>query len=882
MSTVTIKLPHSKLTLYNVYRPPPSTAKSRLSMSFSQFLDDFQTLISSAATCPHEFVITGDFNIHVDDITNPNTIQFTSLLDHANLIQHVSFPTHRHSHTLDLVITSAFSTLSPTISFSPISPSDHFPIFSSLQICPPLAKPLSKHLTRAIRSINIANFCSDILSSRLITHPPSNLSDLVDCYNSTLSSLLNKHAPLRSKILRQKPSNPWFTAALKKLKLAKRHLERTWSRSHSSIDLKNFRSASNHYHAAIIKAKKAYNIGLIASSVSNPRQLWNSVNKILHRTSQPVLPTFSSLRCLSQSFAKFFSDKIHNLHTALLSNHSTTSPHLLPPYTPPNFSSFTSVTADEVSKLLSQSPDTNSDLDPIPTSLLKQCSHILLPTITSIINLSFSTGVFPDQFKNCSVHPLLKKSNLDKDNLSNYRPISHLSFLSKLTERAVKLRLTSYLSANNLLNSFQSAYIKHHSTETTILSVHDHIIKAMAHQQVTCLTLLDLSAAFDTIDHSILLERLSSWFGISSIALSWIESYLLNRSFYVNINNCKSSHFQLLYGVPQGSVLGPLLFILYTTPLSSVISNSSAAHHLYADDTQLYLSFSAPDFAYNISHLENTICEVQNWMSSNFLSLNPSKTEFLIIGLPQQLCKLANPTLHLPNGVTLTPVDSARNLGVILDNNLTLSKHISAISKSCFLHIRDLRRIRNSIDLATARTIATSLVHSKLDYCNSILLNLPASQTNRLQLVLNSAARAVTKTPKYHHITPILKSLHWLKIEQRIQYKVLSLTHKSLQSGQPSYLRSLLSLKSNRITRSSSLITLNRPSTTSRLKITNRSYYHSAPALWNSLPSDLRQISDHLTSLSPGTCPDSHVSDLSTQLFLKKLKTCLFHSSFPP
>jgi hypothetical protein len=103
------------------------------------------------------------------------------------------------------------------------------------------------------------------------------------------------------------------------------------------------------------------------------------------------------------------------------------------------------VTADEVSKLLSQSPDTNSDLDPIPTSLLKQCSHILLPTITSIINLSFSTGVFPDQFKNCSVHPLLKKSNLDKDNLSNYRPISHLSFLSKLTERAVKLRLTSYL-----------------------------------------------------------------------------------------------------------------------------------------------------------------------------------------------------------------------------------------------------------------------------------------------------------------------------------------------------------------------------------------------------------------------------------------------------
>ena len=139
----------------------------------------------------------------------------------------------------------------------------------------------------------------------------------------------------------------------------------------------------------------------------------------------------------------------------------------------------------------SQSPDTNCDLDPIPTSLLKQCSHILLPTLTKIINLSISTGVFPDQFKSCSVHPHLKKSNLDKENLTNYRPISHLSFLSKLTERVVKLRLTEYLSSNNLLNSFQSAYIKHHSTETTLLSVHDHIIKAMGRQQVTCLTLLD-------------------------------------------------------------------------------------------------------------------------------------------------------------------------------------------------------------------------------------------------------------------------------------------------------------------------------------------------------------------------------------------------------
>ena len=138
---------------------------------------------------------------------------------------------------------------------------------------------------------------------------------------------------------------------------------------------------------------------------------------------------------------------------------------------------------------------------------------------------------------------------MDRENLTNYRPISHLSFLSKFTERVVKLHLTEYLSGNNLLNSFQSAYIKHHSTETTLLSVHDHIIQAMGRQQVTCLTLLDLSAAFDTIDHLILLECLSSWFGITSNSLYWIRPYLLNRSFYVNVENSKSSVFHYLYDV---------------------------------------------------------------------------------------------------------------------------------------------------------------------------------------------------------------------------------------------------------------------------------------------------------------------------------------------
>jgi len=174
LPSVTIKLTHSNLALYNIYRPPQSNTKSRHSVSFSQFLEDFQTLISSVSTSPHEFLITADFNIHVDDLADSNAIQFLSILDHANLTQHVSFPTNRHSHTLDLVITSANSTLSPNVTSLP-SPTDHFPIICSLNITNSPTAPIKKYLTRAVRAINITEFCHDIPSSCLITHPPLTL-----------------------------------------------------------------------------------------------------------------------------------------------------------------------------------------------------------------------------------------------------------------------------------------------------------------------------------------------------------------------------------------------------------------------------------------------------------------------------------------------------------------------------------------------------------------------------------------------------------------------------------------------------------------------------------------------------------------------------------
>ena len=288
---------------------------------------------------------------------------------------------------------------------------------------------------------------------------------------------------------------------------------------------------------------------------------------------------------------------------------------------------------------------------------------------------------------------------------------------------------------------FQSACTKFNSTETTLLAVHDHIISkppstttlyqshdsTASHwsiqQQVTGRCLLDLSAPFDTIDHFILLHRLKSWFGFTETVLSWIKSYLSSFSWTVDINGIKSPPSQLLYGVPQSPVIGPLLFILYTTPLSSIISQSSVNYKLYADNT--FSIFSSDAVSENILLLQNTIfyypTYLYGWPQTFYLSL--LKLTFLSLVFPHNLQKFTIPHLQFLLIQTIQLVSSARNLGVIFDSDLSFSDHISYMSKSCFSHICDLRCIRSTLAHKTTCTTATSIIHSKLDYSTSAVNN---------------------------------------------------------------------------------------------------------------------------------------------------------------
>ena len=247
---------------------------------------------------------------------------------------------------------------------------------------------------------------------------------------------------------------------------------------------------------------------------------------------------------------------------------------------------FEHVSEDLVSRKLRKSPSKSCSLDAIPTNRLKDSSDIILPYIRELFNISLVSGVFPDQFKKAITRPSLKKPHLDPEDYSNYRPIANLSFLSKPLERIVANQLNTYLVQNDLFESFQSAYRSNHSTETALLRVVNDIQRSIDDHKEVILVLLDLSSAFDTLDHTILLGRLRDYYGISGTVLRWLESYLSGRSQTVVINMASSDARQLVYGVPQGSVLGPLLFALYFAPLADVIHAHGLNGMLYADDTQ--------------------------------------------------------------------------------------------------------------------------------------------------------------------------------------------------------------------------------------------------------------------------------------------------------
>ena len=467
-------------------------------------------------------------------------------------------------------------------------------------------------LTRPINSINTIHFSNDILPSCLHTSPATTLSLYLQQFTSTLSALLDKHAPQKTTSCLSRPHKPFITPEIKKEKSKRSKLETIFRKDMTPLNKANFHDQAKIVTKLITAARRTYFQNLISTCSQQPRKLWAAMDNLLCRKPPPTLPNSTSPPSLASAFLQFFDSKIANLcaqFTPLTpaSFHNLNHP---PPSAPLPLSHFLPATTLEVRNAILSSSNSTCSLDLIPTMLLKSCIDSLLLPITTLINLSLAEGTFPTSFKTAIVKPLLKKYSLPREDLASYRPISNLNFISKILERIIHTRITSHLQSFPSICPFQSAYRKFHSTETALLRIQNDLLLAINQQKLSALVLLDLSAAFDTIDHNILLACLSSTFGITGSALNLLTSYLTDRSQSVSINSHSTPPSQMKTGVPQGSVLGPLLFSLYTTPLSYLFSATPVSYHFYADDTQLYISFKTTNSANSLSALSTVLHSV--------------------------------------------------------------------------------------------------------------------------------------------------------------------------------------------------------------------------------------------------------------------------------
>jgi hypothetical protein len=552
-------------------------------------------------------------------------------------------------------------------------------------------------------------------------------------------------------------------------------------------------------------------------------------------------------RC--NDLAAYFKDKISNLRTEL-AHQSTTLYGTLPiidrKLIPMKLDNFSNLSTTDIISSVNHMKSKHCILDPIPTWLVKECLDVLAPMVTTIVNMSLSSAIFPLEYKCARILPILKQASLDPLVNKNLRPISLLAFLSKVIEREVAHQVSGHLTTNNLYEPFQSAYRVNHSVETALTRVHNDISISLDKGKYVLLIMLDLSAAFDTIDHTILLNRLDTHFGIVGSVLQWFRNYLTDRSQTVTCGNSESLPVTLACGVPQGSVLGPLLFSLYMAPLGDLLRELGMEFHCYADDTQLYMSVDTMNSDLARSKLEVNLKYIQTWMSKNLLKLNPNKTEYIVLSSS----KISPPSNILSitfNHSLIEATAVVRNLGVHFDNNLTLTKHVNNVCSATYYQLRNIRSIQHYLPTTAITSLVHSLITSRLDYCNVLLTGYPEGLIYKLQKLQNAAARLITNSDYRAHMTPVLEHLHWLPVRQRCIFKLLLLTHKCIHHDGPDYLKSLLTYYTpNRELRSSSdTLILIVPQI--QTKYGKQAFSYLASHHWNRLPLLLRSCQQTLT-----------------------------------
>lgn len=712
---------HNKVVIVLIYRPPDGNTDSLL-----EFLEKLQ----HHANSNRWFVISfGDFNIDISK-DGPIKLKLMELMLSHGCENIISTPT-RITSTSETIIDLCFTNLSPDSALAGVFSSgisDHLPFFALLTM--PELQNSPKYMRRDINDPNILRFRSLMFNCNwddLYREPdPSKaynlfMSKMVSNYNTAFPYVVvKKHKRARKE---------WITPALLKRINEKNKLFQHFLKTKEQTDLIEFKNFRNKVNKVLKKAKIDFYAYKFSTVINNSKMVWSSVNKLIGRK-QATVPSYIQINDIHFS-GKALADKF-NLHflEAGSSSNITQATDLKPAECYIESSSTNSlfllpVTEEEVATVICSLKNSSPGEDGISAAPIKAVADLIVAPFTYICNRLFLTGIFPCAMKIARVTIIFKGG--DKNELQNYRPISILPLFSKVAERLIYKRVFSFIANRNVICEEQCGFQPGRSTQSALLRIKDSLLHNFEKKFYTVGIFLDFRKAFDSIKHDILIRKLQLY-GIRGIALDLMKSYLWARKQYVQLHNYKSDLGVIKYGVPQGSILGPLLFILYINDIVNIQFTPNIV--MYADDTNAF--FSGLDLRDIEITANSWLDKLKSWLTVNQLELNIKKTKFMLFKQKNRPVDYAISLIF--NGENIAQVNKIQFLGVCFQSDLSWSHHVDNLRIKISRSIGLIRRLQHLLPGRVKRQLYFSFIYSQIIYC--ILVWGTCNKTNTESIIL--------------------------------------------------------------------------------------------------------------------------------------------------
>ena len=823
----------------------------------SKFLDNLSTSISQ--TCSfneQEVYILGDLNINLINSQKhtPNGIkrykEFCSLHGIEQLLTLPTRITKNSSSLLDHVLTNSADRISQ-FGIVNVGLSDHQLIYCTRKIT---RTRLNAHKYVKMRSLKY--YSEDLYAKKLkeIDFPDySNFKDINEAYSDftgKAASVIDEIAPIKEVRVKSN-SQDWFDAEINEEIERRDKLLAKFKKSRSHSDNENYKMSRNKVQRMIKDKKKNFVIGKLNDNIGKPKELCKSLKSL----GLPSKKSSSATICLEKdgilSFdpktnAEIFKDFYSNLANNLVKKLPTPPP---PPnkygktavnnyYKKLNLRgknfSFAPVAPATILKLLKQlNPAKSAGIDNLTGKFLKEGAPVLASPITDLVNLSISLSLFPDDCKIAKLKPIYKKEAKTKP--KNYRPISLLPLLSKIIERIIHSQTQEFLDKNNILYKYQSGFRKHHSTDTCLSYLTDKVKIGFEEGLLTGMVLIGLQKAFDTIDHSILLEKMSC-LGFAGKTIAWYTSYLTNRSFIVNVGKESSSPGKLSCGVPQGSILGPLHFLLYVNDMPQAVNSELL---LYADDTCLI--YTGKDIQKIEEQLNSDFTSLCEWFIDNKLSVHfgEEKTKSVLFGTKRQLKDQRD--LNLKYGdIEIKQHSRVTYLGCILDNILSGEHMAAKVLNTVHNRLKFLYRKQKFLSLSLRRLLCNALIQPHFDYaCAAWYPLLNKRQSKRIQIAQNKCIRYCLNLDNKAHVgTNEFLKINWLPTKKRVEQCICVNVFKFFNQMSPQYIAEIFHPSSSVHNTRRATQKLDLPFRKSCIGQKTLSYI--GPKTWNNLPAQIK------------------------------------------